>query len=169
MCFMKTYGVQLVEDPDVIEKFSVKDTRGLTETSIRQQISTAASLFLNNQIIQVTLAEAAKFGVEKQLKLNEVIPAIGDRTVVVCSQAQSLWLHPEVAHPEVVHASHDVRVRGKTIVLRLKDFSFLAMWSLTFKHFNDAEMRIKFGLESENVVVYKRGESHVPQRYQVQG
>jgi len=160
---MKTYGVKLVEDPDVTEKFSVPKTFGATPEAVRQQISTAASLFLNNQIIQAALEEAAKFGVEKTLELNEVIPAIGDRTVVVCSQAQSLWLHPEVAHPEVVHASHDVRVRGKTIVLQLKDFSFLAMWSLTFKQFNDAEMRIKFGLDSENVVVYNRPAQGTPQ------
>lgn len=158
MCFMKTYGVQLVEDPDVTENFSMKYTFGQTHGDVRAQISTAASLFLNNQIITRVLEEAAKFGVEKRLGANEIIPAIGDRTVVVCSVAQSQWLHPGIAHPEVVHASHDVRVRGKTIVMQLKDFSFLAMWSLTFNQFNDADLRVKFGLESDKVVVYNRPE-----------
>ncbi|MNI75950.1 hypothetical protein D3C73_1321410 [compost metagenome] len=102
--------------------------------------------------------EAAKFGLEKQLGPTEVIPAIGDRSVVVCSMAQSQWLHPKIAHPEVVHASHDARLRGKTIVLELKDFSFIAMWSLTFNQFNDADLRIKFGAESRKVTVYNREE-----------
>lgn len=156
MCFEKTYKVELVESPDVTENFSVPDCHGKSAEDVRLHISTAAGLFLNNAIITRVLEEAAKFGVEKQLKADGLIPRIGDRTVVVCSQVQSRWLHPNLAHPEVVYPSHDVRVKGKTIVMQLKDFSFLAMWSLTFNEFNNADLRIKFGLESNSVVVYNR-------------
>lgn len=158
MCFMKTYKVELVESPDVTENFTVRDCRGQTAQTVRDHISTAAGIFLNTAIIARVLEEAAKFGVEKQLEANGLIPPIGDRTVVVCSQSQSMWLYPSLAHPDVVHASHDVRVKGKTIVMQLKDFSFLAMWSLTFNEFNNADLRIKFGLESNSVIVYNRKE-----------
>lgn len=152
MCFLKTYKVEYVENPDAGATFTVFDS--VDAQAAQCHIVSSAELFINNRIVTRALEEATKLGVEKQLGFNEVIPTVGDRTVVLCSVLDSHHLYPEIAHPEVVYTSHDVRLQGKTVVMQLKDFSFLAMWSLTFDTSHKAEVRLKFGLESDSVITY---------------
>jgi len=152
MCFMKIYNVEHVENPDAGTTFSVFDA--VDVDTARHHIQIAADIFVNNQIVTRALELAANSGVEKQLGVDETIPRVGDRTVVLCSVNHSHRLYPNIAHPEIVYASHDIRLQDKTITLQLKDFSFLAMRSLTFNTPRNAELRVTFGLESDNITVY---------------
>jgi hypothetical protein len=149
---MKIYKVEQVENPDVVQTFSVFDK--YDEEEARHYIETAAGISINIQIVTQALAEALKSSTEQHLGADGIIPPVGDRTIVLCSVLESHRLYPRIAHPDIVYVSHDVRLQDKTIVMQLKDFSFLAIYSLTFSTPRKAELQIKFGLESDNIIVY---------------
>lgn len=144
MCFFMLYQVDNVENPDVVETFTGPD----------DAVKTAVRLWLDGRVAQAAIDEAAKF--ERVIETTYGIPLgeLPDRTVIVTNPMGQRYLELEGnVHPEQVYVSHHKGLDGKILSLQLKDFGYLAMYSVTYT-VNGAELKVKFGVESENATTY---------------
>lgn len=145
MCFFLQYKVDHVENPDVVESF----------TGPRESIDMGARFYLDNSIVQAVLDEAAKFSNVVEMTYGAPIGELPDRTVIVTNPIGQRYLNAEgTVHPEQMYVTHHMGLDNKIISLQLKDFGYVAMYSLTYTD-EGSELRIKFGVESESVTTYQ--------------
>lgn len=151
MCFELLHQVKRVENPDVTELFS----------GPQAALNIAVKIYLENQVVQAVTQEAAKFDRVINITYGVPLGELPDRTAIVTNPIGQRYLTVEGnVHPEQMFVSPHMGLDGKIYSLQLKDFSFLAMWSV--EHTADGvELRIKFGVEAENVTTY----NCTPQEY----
>lgn len=144
MCFYLRYPVERVENPDVVETF----------TGPREGVDVAVRLFLDNQVVQAVLDEAAKFDSVVEMSYGVPLGELPDRTVIITNPIGQRYLMAEGnVHHEQVYVSHHKGLDGKIISLQLKDFGYVVMYSVTHNG-EETELRIKFGVESESGTTY---------------
>jgi hypothetical protein len=154
------YNVDHVEQPDIIQSFDVFRVPQVTvsESEARNSIDVAIRLFMENEIVKAVEAEAAKFDKNETLVYGNPLSEIPDRSVVFTTPLGKFYLDEEVAHPELTFVTHHTRLNNKIIVLQLKDFGFVAMYSVNYTNtaaaYVHADVRIKFGIAAESATVY---------------
>ena len=167
MCFELLYAVAKVDAPDLVREITVdKGVVPVSLDDVMQHITTTAKIILETAVIERVLNEGALHAAPIViLNDEEPLQELDDRSVVFTTPLESGRFLQGRVHPEVLMVSHDQRLRNSTIILKLKDFSYVAMYSLTVLpqdavpegKLAKAELHIKFGVDSESVKVYRRG------------
>lgn len=165
MCFERLYAVPFVEEPDFTRELKIlKGVADIPFTDAVDQIGITAKILLDNAIVAEVMREAAKHYVQVNVvEPTDTIEELEDRSVVFSSPVMSSRFLNGQVHPEVLTVTHHKDLQGTVVVMKLKDFSFVAMYSLVVAPPTGlpegtialAELRIKFGLESESVRMYR--------------
>lgn len=166
MCFEITTKVDFVEHPDVTETFKwFKIPDESLNNEANAKIEVAARIYLENKVVEAVLYEAKKYPYVETLSDMESIKPLADRSVVICSMSEQRRLEVQSSvYPGQVMATPHLKLQDKVIVLQLRDFSYLAQYSLCRLDVERcgedvkqvAEIRIKINVDSESGVVYHR-------------
>lgn len=171
MCFQLFYPVDNIDEPDFVEGFRTFDPMNgipFNKDSYRRGIKTASTICLHNLVVTKAIEEAERFGNVVTLDANEPISEQPDRTVILCSMYEYYNIvKSKKIHPDVVFGINNAHLIDKTISLTLKDFGFLAMYSLSYIDDDKLEpgvtqhgvLRVKLGLEAEAATIYRRKEA----------
>lgn len=160
MCFSMRYKVDHVENPDMVQSFDVfRVSDGtMTESEAHNTIDVAIRFWLDNQVVKAVLDEAAKFDKNEEFVYGDTFPEVPERSVVFAELLGQQYLVTEAVHPELLYATLNMRMANKIIVLQLKDFGFVVMYSVEYTVTADAyvhaNVRIKLGTEAEQATVY---------------
>ena len=166
MCFEMINHVDYVAEPDVKTKFEIIDAGGEkpTDREMLSHLKTAAKIWISNQIVLKAIATAEAFGRIQPVAAPGDIPEMWERGVLFVGVPLRRCLIGDVAHPEVTWADHQIQLENRAIMLQLKDFSFVAQTSFAEMRDDEPmgenvlfrrEARIKFGLESEQGIIYQ--------------
>lgn len=167
MCFEMINHVDYVAEPDVKTKFEIIDAGGPkpSDREMLNHLKAAAKIWISNQIVLKAIATAEEFGRIQPVASAGDIPEMWERGVLFIGYALRRYLIGDIAHPEVTWADHQIQLENRAIMLQLKDFSFVAQMS--FGEMRDdaepmgenvlfrREARLKFGLESEQGIIYQ--------------
>jgi len=172
MCFEMISTVDHVENPDEVFTFNVfKSAQQADVKSARDIIETAAGLYLQQKIVEAVLIEGAKYPSESLEALTS-LSELCDRAVLVCAWDRSFshfgvdansLIGRKIVHPEQMLISLHQALAGNVVILQLKDFCYIAQYSLTYieeellpeRVFQSAELRIKLNVDSEVGVIYQ--------------
>lgn len=165
MCFQMLYRQDYIEEPDVTQKFEIVDAGGpiYEQAEMLSTITTTAKIWLSNHVVAKAIATAEADGRVQEVKHPRDIPEMWERGVLFTDRVIPHCLEG-VWHREVMWLSPHIALCNKYVLLQLKDFSYAATWSLGEIRDDPEPMgvdvlmrrecRVKFGLESEQAIIY---------------
>ena len=157
MCFKLIKCVDRVEEPKITNTFT-----GVFEAGVIDSIKTAAKIFIDNQIVEAVTKEVAKYNSMAWSELDIFAIASQERTIAITGRPALLGLDYDTIHEDVHYSTTHVAAEGRVILLKLKDFSYLAEYSLTFCDTSklvagdsiSAELRLNVNVDSESGVEF---------------
>lgn len=172
MCFQMLYRQDYIEEPDEKQKLEIRDVGGeiYPQEQMLSTMTTMAKIWVSNHVVAKAIATAEAEGRIQEVEHPRDIPEMWERGVLFTDRAIPHCLEG-VWHREVMWLSPHLALQNKYVLLQLKDFSFAATWSLSEIRDDPEPMgadvlmrrgvRVKFGLESEQAIIYQLPEGWV--------
>ena len=162
MCFELISVVDYVEEADIVEFIDMpKDGYGRADLFIKRKKEN----ILQNALVDKILEYMQTFGVNpSEQSYRDGLPPLADRTVAIPQFEDAGWVHRNGVHSDLIYPISDPRLGNVAYFVQLKDFSFLAQYSLTVtadeylppELKGRAELRIKMGMECESISAIRR-------------
>lgn len=129
MCFTTFWKVDGIEHPYYDDYVTVHHGKGWQPEDYSRATQSSLNLLLNNLVVEAALKKVEDIVPKRVVDLSSVATE-WDRMVVICDVMGSRYIDYTKIHKDQVFAINDVRLQNKIIVLQLKDFSCLAMYSM---------------------------------------